>query len=92
MLEIFKKYKPRKDPKYKKVNNDLSINAQNFYDGREIIINAFQDKIFLPYSGNCFQQQEDDISESDFDDDELIDERLYKKIFGYRQQIRSQIS
>ena len=46
MLEILKKYKPRNDFKYKKLKDDLAINVQNFYDGREMIINAFKDKIF----------------------------------------------
>ena len=32
--------------KYKKNRQNLSINRQNFYDGRNMIINAFKDKIF----------------------------------------------
>ena len=50
MLEILKECTPRKDSKYKKLKDDLLINAQNFNDGREIIINAFKDKIFPPNS------------------------------------------
>ena len=36
-----------------------------------MIINAFKDKIFPLYSGDYFQQQEDETSEAD-SDDELI--------------------
>ena len=45
MLDILKKYKAKKDSKYKKLKDDLVINAQNFYDGREMIIKAFKNKI-----------------------------------------------
>ena len=47
MLEIIKPYRPKKDSKYKKIKDDLVINAQKFYDRREMIINAFKDKKFL---------------------------------------------
>ena len=46
MLEILKIYKPRKNSKYYKLKDDLLINAQNFYDERKIIIEAFKNKIF----------------------------------------------
>ena len=45
-LRALKEYNPRKDFKYKKLKDDLVINAQNFYDGREMVINKFEDKIF----------------------------------------------
>ena len=44
-LRALKEYNPRKDFKYKKLKDDLVINAQNFYDGREMVINKFEDKI-----------------------------------------------
>ena len=44
-LRALKEYNPRKVSKYKKLKDDLVINAQNFYDGREMVINAFEDKI-----------------------------------------------
>ena len=44
MIEVLKKYRPR-EPKYIEKNN-LLFNAQNFYDGREMIIEAFKNKIF----------------------------------------------
>ena len=46
MLEILKNYKPRKNSKYYKLKDDLLINAQNFYDGKEMIIEAFKNKMF----------------------------------------------
>ena len=46
MFEVLKYYKPRKDSKYYKLKDDLLINAQNFYDGRKMIIEAFKTKIF----------------------------------------------
>ena len=30
MIEILKRYRPRKDSKYKKLRDDLLINAQNY--------------------------------------------------------------
>ena len=46
VLEKLIKYNPRKDSKYKKPKDNLLINVQNFYGGREMIINAFKDKNF----------------------------------------------
>ena len=46
-------YKPTKDSN-KKLKDDLVINAKTFYDGREMVVNAFKDKIFPFYSGNCY--------------------------------------
>ena len=42
---------------------DLLINAQNFYDGREIIIQVFKNKISLFYSGNYYEELEEESSE-----------------------------
>ena len=38
IIKILKAYKPRKDSKFYKLKQDLLINAQNLYDGREMII------------------------------------------------------
>ena len=38
MIDILKTYRPRKNSKYYGLKQDLLIKAQNFYDGREIII------------------------------------------------------
>ena len=46
MTDILKTYRPRKDSKYYKLKQDLLINEQNFYDGREMIVNTFKNKIF----------------------------------------------
>ena len=40
-----KNYKPKR-PKYNENKEKLSINAQNFHDGREMIVNAFKNGIF----------------------------------------------
>ena len=47
MNKILKAYRPRKDSKYYGLKQDLVINAQNFYNGREIINEAFKNKIFF---------------------------------------------
>ena len=52
MIKILKVYRPRKDSKYYELKQDLVINAQIFYDGREMIIEAFKNKPFPFYSGN----------------------------------------
>ena len=46
MYELLKKYKPRKDSKHNKLKEDLLINAKKFYEGREMIIKTFTDKLF----------------------------------------------
>ena len=48
-----KKYRPRNTDKIDERKN-LLINAQNFYDGRKMIIQAFKNKIFPFYSGNYY--------------------------------------
>ena len=46
IIGALKNYKPKR-PKYKENKEKLLINAQsNFYDGREMIINAFKNKVF----------------------------------------------
>ena len=43
IFKLLKNYKPRTDSKYKTLKDDILINAQNnFYDGREMAINAFK--------------------------------------------------
>ena len=63
MLKLLKKYRPN-TPKYVKSKKDLLINAQNFYDGREMIIDAFKDKLFPLNNLNDFPHyvSEEDIS------------------------------
>ena len=51
------KYKPKKEP-YIGKRNKLLINAKNFYDGREIIINAFKNEMF-PMTPTGFSDEEE---------------------------------
>ena len=60
------KYKPKKEP-YTEKRRKLSISADNFYKGREMIINAFKNKIFPMVSTG--------FSEDDVDEDELFKKR-----------------
>ena len=46
MCVIFLKYIGQTNLSIKKKKSDILINAQNFYDGREMFINAFKNKIF----------------------------------------------
>ena len=45
IIGALKNYKPTR-LKYKKNKEKLLINAQNFYNGREMIVNAFKNGIF----------------------------------------------
>ena len=45
-LNALENYRPR-NPDYVKERKQLLNNAKEFYDGREMIINAFKDKIFI---------------------------------------------
>ena len=45
-LAALERYRPRKSD-YKTKRENLLNNFKNFYDGREMIINAFKDKIFV---------------------------------------------
>ena len=73
VLSALKEYNPRK-PEYKTAKNNLEINAKNVYDGKEMIINAFKDKI-LPLDSfkdfdEGFDENEDRVYTSeDFDGD-----------------------
>ena len=53
--------------RYKK--DDLVINAQNFFDGREMIIEALKNKLFPFYSGNYYHDLgEEETSENNNED------------------------
>ena len=60
-----------KKPKYTTAKNNILINAKNFYDGKEMVINAFKNKIF-PLS------PDDDFSGEGRDEDES-DEEFYNR-------------
>ena len=68
MIEILKVYRPTKYSKYYGLKQDLVINAQNFYDGREMIINAFKNKLFPFYSGSYYEEFKAESSESKGED------------------------
>ena len=62
VINALKNYKSKKT-KYKENKEKLLINAQNFYDGRDMIIKAFKNKIF-PKTPTGFEE--------DVDEDELL--------------------
>ena len=70
MFKLLKRYKPS-SPKYVKSKQNLLIKAQNFYDGREMIINAFKGKIFPLNDLSNYPQysSEEDTSPSASDSD-----------------------
>ena len=59
IIEILKNYKPRRFD-YKRKKDVLVVNAQNFYDEREMIIEAFKNKLFPFYSGNYYHDLEEE--------------------------------
>ena len=67
ILEKLKKIRPRTEDNISDKNKTLT-NAQNFYDGREIIINAFKNKLFPFYSGNYDEEFKEESSKSDSED------------------------
>ena len=66
-IEELKKYLPKTkdniDTKY-----NLLTNALKFYDRREMIINAFKNKLFQLYSGNYYEEFKEESSESEGED------------------------
>ena len=70
MIDILKNYKPRRSD-YKIKKDALVINAQNFYDRREMIIEVFKNKLFPLYSGNyCHDLEEEETPKSDNEESE----------------------
>ena len=66
-----KKYRPRTTDNTDTKNNLLN-NARNFYEGREMIINTFKNKLFPFYSGNYYEEFKEESSESE-DEDKIPD-------------------
>ena len=66
-IEELKKYRPRTTDNTDTKNNLLN-NARNFYDGREMIINTFKNKLFPFYSGNYYEEFKEESSESEGED------------------------
>ena len=80
ILERLKKYKPRTEDNINDKNNVLK-NANNFYDGREMIINAFKNKLFPFYSGNYYEEFKEESSESE-GEDKIPDISTFEQIAG----------
>ena len=98
MIKILKAYNPR-DSKLKKIKSNLLINAQSFYDGRQMIISAFKNKIFPLKDPANFPDyfSEKDISpkssiNSD-SEDELSQQydKLYEAIFNVDTKLDSSL-
>ena len=64
IVKKLKKYKPRTENNINDKDNVLK-NAQNLYDGREMIINSFKNKLFSFYSGNYYEEFIEKSSESE---------------------------
>ena len=54
-LDALEKYRPRTTD-YIEKRKKLLENARNFYDGREMIVNSFKNKIFLKACVSYFYQ------------------------------------
>ena len=63
--ELLKTHKPRKDSRYNKLKEDLLINAKHFYDGREMIVKAFKDKLFSLSDPSNYPYYTENDSEKD---------------------------
>ena len=63
IIKKLKKYHPRTDDNISDKDKTLT-SAQNVYNGREMIINGFKNKLFPFYSGNYYEELEEESSES----------------------------
>ena len=99
VIKILNIYKLRKDSKYYKFKQDLLINAHNFYDGREMIIKAFENKIF-PLSKSYYYpeytSEKDTLSRSSISsdsEDELLKQHdeLYEAISNVNNKLDSEL-
>ena len=82
MITILKDYKPKKESNKNK-KDVLVINAQNFYDGREMIVSAFKNETFPFYSGNYYydlEEEETSESEDEKSDDEESEKDSVSKL------------
>ena len=89
VLTALEKYKPT-DSEYKNKKIKLLENVKRFYNGREIIINAFKNKIFpLCHEKNIFEDKgEDDIRNKN----SLINyKKLERLTFSKRRDINDEL-
>ena len=80
-LTALEKYRPR-NPDYPKARENLLINAKNLYDWRQVIIDAFKNKIF-PFGveePDDSGKRPDESDESDESDDEFYTPRELETI------------
>ena len=63
-MGALKAYAPR-DNKYVEAKNKLVDNVENFYKGREKIIERFKNRVFPVYNGNRDRFSEDEEDEED---------------------------
>ena len=57
------KYNPRKNSRYYELKQNLLVNATDFYDGREMVVKAFKNKLFpLSDPSYCPHYTEDEKS------------------------------
>ena len=96
MIKILKTYNPR-DSKFKEKKTNLLINAQNFYDRREMIISALKNKIFPlkdPVNFPDYFSEKDISPKSSINsdsEDELSQQydKLYEEIFNVDNKLDS---
>ena len=100
IIRILKAYRPRKSSKYYKPKQDLLINAPNFYDGREMVFEAFKNKMFLLSKCHYYPDYvpEEDISSpkssiSSDSEDELLKQydQLYKAVSNVDNKLDSEL-
>ena len=75
IIEKLKKYRLRAEDNIDDKKNTLT-SAQKFYDGREMIINVFKNKLFPLYSGNYYEEFKEESSESEGGNEEPEDRIL----------------
>ena len=80
MFELLKNYEPRKD------KGDLLIKAQNFYDGRKMITEAFKNKFFPLASGNYYEESKEESSKSEDTEESLESEDREEPKEGLKQR------
>ena len=83
-MDALKTYAPR-DNKYVEAKNKLVNNVENFYKGREKIIEGFKNEVFPVYYGNRdkFSEDEDDDEEYEEDEREEQEEQEEQKPIKY---------
>ena len=89
VLTTLEKYKPR-DSEYNNKKLKLWENIKGFHDGREMIINAFKNKIFqLYHKENMFEDKDkNDIR----DENGLINYKMLERLTFSRKDINNELA